>query len=253
MNIIKLYPELIGMICQNLPLEDCLSLKLTCTKLDRMISKFDDILEARYLYEFCNDFYDFNQIYKMINSLKKGREYIVCNDGTNNTSSSILKWYCKKGDVEWVTRILKEGNIDPAYHESDSLLEAAGWGNLDILELLLADGRADPSAQNNYAIRLTSNVDIVDRLLKDPRVDPCVRDNEPIMTAIKNGELDIVNRLLGDPRINASIDYRLIYIAIKNNHWDVAWRFLQVPKVINYLRDEELGRLLREVVNKRYG
>jgi len=54
--------------------------------------------------------------------------------------------------------------------------------------MLLEDGRADPSAQNNKAIQEASNyncVEVVKLLLANPRVDPSVYDNIAIKSARK--------------------------------------------------------------------
>ncbi|RKP15756.1 hypothetical protein ROZALSC1DRAFT_26088, partial [Rozella allomycis CSF55] len=61
----------------------------------------------------------------------------------------------------------------------------------------------DPSADNNYAIRLASkngHTEIVKQLLTNPTVDPSAENNYAICRASKKGHADIVKLLLDDLR-----------------------------------------------------
>ena len=63
----------------------------------------------------------------------------------------------------------------------------------------------DPSARDNYAIRLASengHKEIVEMLLKDNRVDPKDKGNYAVRVAIKYGHEEIVKMLLQDNRFN---------------------------------------------------
>jgi hypothetical protein len=113
--------------------------------------------------------------------------------------------------------------------------EAVGLNNVELLELLLQDVRADPSVKNNYAIRLASckgHLTVVDRLLQDPRVDPSANNNEAIRRASENGHLAVVNRLLQDSRVDPSVDdnYAICFSSEKG-HLDVVDRLLQDERV----------------------
>ena len=84
--------------------------------------------------------------------------------------------------------------------------------------LLLRDSRAtvDPSANDNYAIRLASqngHVETVKLLLEDNRVDPSANNNYSIKEASRNGHMEIVKLLI--PRINISkiTDEKILSIA----------------------------------------
>ena len=76
-------------------------------------------------------------------------------------------------------------------------------GHIDVVRLLLADGRVNPAASDNYAIRLASEngrTDVVRLLLADGRVDPAAKDNYAIREASCYGHVDVVRLLLADVR-----------------------------------------------------
>ena len=86
--------------------------------------------------------------------------------------------------------------------------------NIDIVKLLLADPRVDPtesvdsSCVSNYAIRVASEngyVDIVKLLLEDERVDPFDNYNYAIKYAYENGHIDIVELLWNDKRVKCTL------------------------------------------------
>jgi hypothetical protein len=70
-----------------------------------------------------------------------------------------------------------------------------GHVNMDILNLLLADPRVDPSSQDSLALYNAV------RLLQDPRVDPTAGNNRAIRLAVRQLDTAIVARLLQDPRV----------------------------------------------------
>ena len=60
------------------------------------------------------------------------------------------------------------------------------------------DDRVDPSANDNYAIRLASekgHLEVVEVLLRDKRVNPCSCGKQAIKQASKNGHVEIVRIL----------------------------------------------------------
>ncbi|KKK52658.1 hypothetical protein LCGC14_3102700, partial [marine sediment metagenome] len=83
----------------------------------------------------------------------------------------------------------------------------------EIVKLLLADGRVDPTADNNWAFRLSSkkgHTDVVRLLLEDGRADPTSDNNLAIQLSCKNGHTDVVKLLLADGRADPSAS---------NNKW----------------------------------
>ena len=72
-------------------------------------------------------------------------------------------------------------------------------GHSEIVKLLLANDKVDPSAKNNWAIKSASqngHLEIVKLLLANDKVDPSADNNYAIRFASKNGHYEIVNLLL---------------------------------------------------------
>ena len=79
------------------------------------------------------------------------------------------------------------------------------FGTWEVVRLLLADERVDPSADNNLLIREAENnnrVEIVKLLLADERVDPASNNNYAVRVAREKGYFEVVELLLNDPRVN---------------------------------------------------
>ena len=67
------------------------------------------------------------------------------------------------------------------------MLSASIGGYTDIVRLLLADSRVDPSDYDNEAILCAcrcGHVNVVRVLLADSRVNPAVRDNTPYLILV---------------------------------------------------------------------
>ena len=118
--------------------------------------------------------------------------------------SSALWKVCCFNRVPEAARLLAFPGVDPTWTNSVCLLAAATSGHTSIVQLLLADGRADPGARDQYAIRLAScngHTDTVAALLGDPRVDPTARDGWALKAALQFGHPAVVALLKADPRM----------------------------------------------------
>jgi len=96
--------------------------------------------------------------------------------------------------------------------------EAACEGEAEVVRALLADSRVDPTADNNFAIRVASGygyAEVVRALLADPRVDPAADDDYAIRVASYYGHAEVVRALLADPRADPRV-------AIKNSNRECA-------------------------------
>jgi hypothetical protein len=84
---------------------------------------------------------------------------------------------------------------------------ASEVGHEDIVALLLQDGRADPTALENFAIRRASEFGhekVVSLLLQDGRSNPAACDNYALRYASYRGHTKIVEILLQDGRVEAT-------------------------------------------------
>jgi hypothetical protein len=75
-----------------------------------------------------------------------------------------------------------------------------------VLERLLADGRSDAGALNDFALcaaALEGHAPVVARLLRDSRVNAGAQENHALRLAAGQGHAGIVKCLLADPRVSA--------------------------------------------------
>ena len=84
---------------------------------------------------------------------------------------------------------------DPGIPWNRALMSAVGGNHLDIVDLLLKDGRVDPREHNQEALTVAifeGNLGIVDRILQDARIDPTFPYNRPIKVAMEMGKVEVV-------------------------------------------------------------
>lgn len=137
----------------------------------------------------------------------------------------ILTEAAEHGHIDVIELILRDGRVDPSSSENCAVWWACASGHLEIVKILLNDPRVDPSDDDNGAIVEASehgHTDIVRMLLKDKRVDPSDFENTAIITASQNGHLEVVRILLNDPRVDPSADNDCaIMLAAEQGHWEI--------------------------------
>jgi len=109
----------------------------------------------------------------------------------------------RNNDVAQVKQLLQSDSIDLI--DGNPISCASSRGFTEIVQLLLKDGRADPTDDDNYALYSAcknGHVEVVKALLQDPRVDPSVNNNEAIRWASSKGHTEVVRLLLQDPRVD---------------------------------------------------
>ena len=112
---------------------------------------------------------------------------------------------CRLGYLEAVRLLLKRVNPDDGYNTA--IRRASTYGHVEVVRMLLKDGRFDPSVFNNRAIRWAStrgHVEVVRELMKDERVDPSDDGNMAIIWASEYGYVGIVKELMKDDRVDPS-------------------------------------------------
>jgi hypothetical protein len=106
----------------------------------------------------------------------------------------------------------------------DLILTAAQRGHLEVVKVLMADDRIDPSDSNSNRViiyaAMAGHVDVVRQLLTDPRVDPGAQRNGTLRGAIKfanrlhfygpkqhrPSSWELIELLLGHARVDPSAD-----------------------------------------------
>ena len=114
---------------------------------------------------------------------------------------------------------VENGATNLSYKNNDPIQAACQRGDLELVNLLLADPDVDPTSNTADGKRYGSNerqfcirraakeghIDVVKRLLKDKRVDPAYRNNWALAQCLAKGDLEMCKLLLTDPRVRNSI------------------------------------------------
>jgi hypothetical protein len=145
----------------------------------------------------------------------------------------LLEFSCQKGFAELVKLLLADKRVDPSLN---SLQIACENGHLQVVKLLLADKRVDPSTDYQFSIQVASGngyAEIVKLLLADKRVDPSTDNQYTICYASRLGHVEVVRLLLADERVDPSSgEQYAIRKAVQNGHVEVVKLLLSDQRVI---------------------
>lgn len=111
---------------------------------------------------------------------------------------------------------------------------------------------------NNYPIRLASeygHIDIVKLLLADKRVDPSYFYNLALLSACEKGYIKIVKLLLSDTRVEANCNMNdPIFYAFKNNKDEIVnflWSFQCVKSTLENEHLNIYNNLIKRDITKK--
>ena len=157
---------------------------------------------------------------------------------------------CGSGDIDVVREFLQDKNIDPAYNDNAAIQCATKKGHTEIVRLLIADPRVDPSVRGlvfNDACR-RGHFEIVKMLLEDGRIDPTEPWNHPLRAACLNGQIEIVRLLMADNRVDPSNNSNLArWEACRTGQTDIVRLLLSDRRVIendsDIERDIQIARI----------
>ena len=111
---------------------------------------------------------------------------------------------CDLGYDEIVKILLADRRIDPTIEEQRPLVVACTKGHTKVVELLLADSRVDPTINEQYAMDVVcelGHTEIVKLFLHDRRIDPTYDNFSALDRACADGHIAIVRLLLEDTRM----------------------------------------------------
>jgi Ankyrin repeats (3 copies) len=158
---------------------------------------------------------------------------VRCHYHSLEKCTEALKWACRNGLFDIVRMLLADPRVDPS--ACNAIAWASENGNAATVKLLLANPRVDPSASNQEAIRWASgrgHTEIIRMLLADPRIDPSVDNQYALRRASIRGQIDIARMLLADSRVDPSArNQDAIYWASKNGHTEIVRILLADPRV----------------------
>jgi ankyrin repeat protein len=133
---------------------------------------------------------------------------------------SILYRACCNGNAKLVQMLLRDPRTetyDSSEPDSIPLLAACDHDSVEVVRVLLADQRIDPSAHNQIAITTAANGDITKLLMRDKRVDPSALDQRALYSALKYGHDSRLRWLLTDDRVQLADPIATVMM-------DLAWR-----------------------------
>eukprot|EP01117_Protostelium_nocturnum_P015201 TRINITY_DN5863_c0_g1_i1.p1 TRINITY_DN5863_c0_g1~~TRINITY_DN5863_c0_g1_i1.p1 ORF type:complete len:363 (+),score=66.34 TRINITY_DN5863_c0_g1_i1:68-1156(+) len=146
--------------------------------------------------------------WKRLRSVSRGWKQIA--DETMRFNRSEFLYFVDNNHLEMVKFLINRREIDPGMHRSHQhasyhyfpISSAVNCESLGIVSLLLKDSRVDPSVEDQNPIRTAvanGNEEIFNLLMKDPRTDP--KTAIDYISGEKTG-VNIVRTLLSDPRID---------------------------------------------------
>lgn len=142
-------------------------------------------------------------------------------DGRVDPDGWAIHVAAEDGDVEIMQLLLADERVDPAVDNSWALCAAAENGHEQILRLLLQDGRCNIHARNNYAMYSAAEggfLNILD-LLKEYG---CLPDTEVMISAAEGGHIHVVEYLLREIEPTEAV----LWAAAEAGHDDIVARLL---------------------------
>jgi ankyrin repeat protein len=141
------------------------------------------------------------------NGLVHVAKLLLDNINRNSNIDKAIPFACENNEVKIVEFLLKDGRADPAAENNWAIICACCRGSKKIVEMLLKDGRADPADLGNRAIESAcdyGNKDVVSLLLQDNRVTPTA--NALRFACEDEDNTEIVALLLEDGRVEPTDD-----------------------------------------------
>lgn len=206
-------------------------------------SQYKDELEIHQsIFDFDIDDYDSILIWdliKYIDKLDETKLIKTIKDRIGNRSQmhEILVSLIEKGKIKIIKSLLNDGSVDPGDDYFNMVQLAVAYKNIEMVKLLLADERADPTINNNRAIiwagkfgSIEMNLLLLDWAgkgkLKGKRVDPRVRNNQAIIDSVRSNSYDVTKLFidwvgkddLAGEKINPSAQDNLAIMWANNNN-----------------------------------
>ncbi|KAJ3301059.1 hypothetical protein HDV03_001460 [Kappamyces sp. JEL0829] len=126
-----------------------------------------------------------------------------CVDPSQDDNAT-LAFACKGGNEKIIKVLLEDTRVRP---NTFCFMGAVSSGHLNVLQMLLEDGRQAPGDHDNATLSCAiqfQRVEMVAMLLKDPRIDPSLQENHMLECAVSIGNAEIVRLILADSRVKPS-------------------------------------------------
>ena len=119
---------------------------------------------------------------------------------------SLLTRAVQGANAAVLTLLLEDGRADPTIKESVAVRIACQDGRADMLKLFLRDGRATPP---DYCLSVSTahnHLEVTQILLKDGRIDPTDLNNYYLKRALRESCEGIALLLVSDSRVRSTMD-----------------------------------------------
>ncbi|KAI9334947.1 hypothetical protein BDR26DRAFT_866478 [Obelidium mucronatum] len=144
---------------------------------------------------------------------------------------ALLQALTGKPKPEVVSLLLADDRVDPTAFDNLALAQAVSLGSAENLMLLLADPRVDPNIAIQKAADAGNHANIA-ALLADERVNPTANNNYAISAAVKYGSFESVRLLLKDERVDPSVnDNEPLRRACQRGNMEMVQLLLTCPKM----------------------
>ena len=123
-------------------------------------------------------------------------------------SSDLIIRTSQQGQTQMVEALLADGRADPTVRGSVALGKAGRLGHPGVVRALLEDGRVEVARYSNELRMMgrqghsSHTREVLELFLAHPDIDPTVGDNSAIRYAAEKGSTEIVRVLLDDGRVD---------------------------------------------------
>lgn len=142
---------------------------------------------------------------------------------------------CEYGWLDLLDLLLRDGRLNPADNADQALIVACVNSQSDCVRRLLEDPRVSANARNDFCFRHVcqdSNHELIDLFLANDQVNPGARDDEALIEASASGNLALVQRLLTLPRVHPEArDNFALRVAAQRWYVKIAHRLWRDPRV----------------------
>lgn len=142
---------------------------------------------------------------------------------------------CDEENGDLLKILLADERFDPSSLDNKGIVRAASCGDCATVQLLLEDARTNPNAQSGRALQKASyygHAHVVRCLAEDARVDVSAQDNKAVRLAAFRGHLEVVKVLLQAPAVDAgAFDNQAVRDAALRGHAAIVRRLLEEPSV----------------------
>lgn len=112
-------------------------------------------------------------------------------------------------NTEMVDIMLVNGKVDPSISNNIAVTEAVTNNNISMVETLMRDDRVDTTIDEDHLLRYAVDHlgdDMVKQLLKHPKANPNTHQGYILLKCVLDRKISTLSLIADDPRVNLTID-----------------------------------------------